>query len=213
MRAWVLAAVAAGMTVLSVAGVTRAARPSPGPSRLTAARLAAHARRGPIGPRGPQGPRGPKGDKGDVGPIGAIGPVGPSGPAGPIGTTRPARLYYTSRTTNFVFASTSYEDVATLRLPGGVYLATGHANALNTSGVDDAVRCSILADHVNRSGEASEDVGPIAGAEHGMTMAAALNLSGPSTVTLSCFHDNASAHPELEFMSLWAIGVDALESQ
>jgi hypothetical protein len=93
----------------------------------------------PAGRQGEAGPAGPQGSRGATGPTG---PQGATGATGPQGATGPADVLY--KTQSGTASSSGGTAIATISLPAGKWLLTGHVvadNSSNTAAAEPA--CSI----------------------------------------------------------------------
>jgi hypothetical protein len=95
-------------------------------------------------------------------------------------------------------------EVATIQLPPGQYLVTGHLAAVN-HGWSDIVRCWI-------AGGVSEATAVGTGTESFVANISASGLAG-GTVSLWCSHDSAGEPSYVESIRMWAVQTDALHYQ
>jgi hypothetical protein len=102
-------------------------------------------RQGEAGPAGAQGARGPAGGAGPQGSRGATGPTGPQGATGATGSQGPAGpmdVLYNAQ--SGPASSSGGVAIATISLPAGKWLLTGHVVADNSSSTTAAEpACSI----------------------------------------------------------------------
>ncbi|HEX5173787.1 MAG TPA: hypothetical protein VFV91_06545 [Gaiellaceae bacterium] len=153
---------------------------------------------------GPQGPQGPQGTQGPQGPQGAQGPSGSS------------HAYSDSNLDGLTLLSPNSHTITQLTLPAGDYVvwATGSVvktGSFNTAGSDNDVKCvlddpndnAVTASVAEANGLDYEDAVPY-------TLVATVSLSTSGTITVDCTTLTGTVVSEVDFNSLVATAVDAV---
>jgi hypothetical protein len=153
------------------------------------------------------GPQGPQGIQGIQGPPGIQGPQGPSGSSHAYSNANLAALTQISPNSN---------TITQLTLPAGDYLvsATGtvvKTGTFNTTGSDNDVKCSlndpndnaVTASQAEANGLDYEDAVPY-------MLVATMSLASGGTITVDCATLTGAVVSELDFNSLVAMKVDAV---
>lgn len=155
---------------------------------------------------GPQGPQGAQGAQGPQGPQGAQGPQGPSGSS---------HAYSTSNDAAQTLISPNSNTITKLTLPAGDYVvwATGsvvRSGTFNTTGSDNDVKCS-LDDPDDNSVTASEaEANFDDGDAVPYMLVATMSLPSAGTITVACATKDGTVPSEVDFNSLVATKVDAV---
>jgi hypothetical protein len=149
----------------------------------------------------------PKGPRGDSGPQGPAGPTGAPGAAGAPGAPGPSSIHYTTKASHVILTN-GMTTVATLSLPAGEYLISGHALAVNF-GTFDIVRCGLS---VGGTTYPSTAVSVSSGNPGGpITATAAHVLTTPGQALLRCASDSTPAPTKLlESIRIYAIATGDL---
>jgi hypothetical protein len=142
--------------------------------------------------RGQRGPTGPAGPTGATGPPGAAGSAGQTGPPGPSGLSSAEWIEHVSAPTVF---GTTGGNVAHLDVPGptgGSFVVMGNTNIFDSAAASNS-ECD-LSD--SQTGFINANFATLpAASDNGVALSllGAMTTTGPSTVSIDCQGDEASA--------------------
>lgn len=152
-------------------------------------------------------------DFNQTGPQGQQGPVGPTGPTGPSGASH---AYSTFSDYHFTGISPNTNTISKLTLPAGDYVvwATGSvvkSGYLNTTGSDNDVKCSLNDPDDNAvTASVAQAYGPHYEDAVPYMLVATMSLPSDGTITVECSTLTGSVPSEVDFNSLVATQVDAI---
>jgi hypothetical protein len=143
------------------------------------------------------------------------GPKGQQGPQGPQGPSGSSHAYSDYNSTAETLLSPSSRTITSLNLPAGDYVvwATGSVvenSLVDTSGSDYNVKCALddPDDTAVTASEASADLNYEDAVPY--TLVDTMSLPTGGTITVDCTTENGTAGAEVEFNTLVATAVDAV---
>ncbi|MEH3052389.1 MAG: collagen-like protein [Patulibacter minatonensis] len=144
-----------------------------------------------------------------TGPAGARGPRGAEGPAGPVGPAGSSNAVFKSSVGLMLGGEKGSKPVQSIRITPGTWLVT--ATGSFVGGQEDYYRCSLP----SPEGAFGVVARPMTAGADSYALQSYLQVSGDTTVTLSCGHDgdHTTANARIDHAQLSAVRVNTLDIQ